>query len=314
MSSRQPPALASWLLDHLGYTGRNPALAGDLLEEFRSGRSPAWYWRQTLMVIVTGIGGNAFVLQRYLTACIVGFAAQAAVAFCLWRIDAPPRIHSVVWAILASLLVLIVSLLRASIKSWITGGPAAADLRPLLCSGAGGAQNRRTIMAFVAFEEFTLYLSGYCLCALFLPHWSLGDLASAEVTWLVLFLLAPALAPVPEANKTRESPRVYPRHELGLLVARADGKTILLRPETVAESVFAAADEELAAALFERAASLEFLRRAIWLGSARKDLAMMKDPPETRPISLADLISLLDEIARTKSVERSFYVEFPASH
>jgi hypothetical protein len=311
MKTRQPPALACWLLDSLGYTGQNPALAGDLLEEFRGGRSPAWYWRQTLMAIATGIGRNAFILRRYLMACMVGFAAQSAVAYGLWRIDAPPRIHAVGWAILASLLVLIAAVLRAWIKSWITGGPAAADLRPLLCSGAGGAQNRQTIMGFVAFDEFTMYLSAYCICALFLSHWSLGDLASAEVTWLVLFLLAPALVQVP---KTQESPRVYPPHELALRVALAGGKTILLRPETVVESVFAAADEELAAALFKRAASLELLRRAIWLGSARKDLAMMKDPKETRAISLPDLISLVDETARTKSVERFFYIEFPDSY
>jgi hypothetical protein len=308
MKTRQPPALACWLLDSLGYTGQNPALAGDLLEEFRNGRSPAWYWRQTLMVIAAGIGRNAFILRRYLMACIAGFAAQAAVAYGLWRIDAPPRIHGVVWTILASLLVLIVSFLRASIKSWLTGGPATADLRPLLCSGAGRAQNPQTIMAFVAIEEFTTYLSGYCICALFLPRWSLGDLASAEITWLLLFLLAPALVKVP-AGKT-ESQREYPPHELGLRIARADGETILLRPETVVESVFAAADEELAAELFKRVASLDLLRRAIWLGSARKDLAMMRNPKETRAISLPDLISLVDETARMKSVERYFYVGF----
>ena len=68
MSLRQPPALAAWLLDRLGYTRQNAALAGDLLEEYRSGRSPAWFWRQTLMVIVNGIGRNAVVLQSYLKA------------------------------------------------------------------------------------------------------------------------------------------------------------------------------------------------------------------------------------------------------
>jgi hypothetical protein len=59
-------------------------------------------------------------------------------------------------------------------------------------------------------------------------------------------------------------------------------------------------------AAFQRAASLELLRRTIWLGSARKDLALMKDPKETGAISLPDFISLLDETARTKSVERYF--------
>ena len=52
MNFRKPPTLAAWLLDRLGYTRQNAALAGDLLEEFQAGRSSAWYWRQTWMVIV----------------------------------------------------------------------------------------------------------------------------------------------------------------------------------------------------------------------------------------------------------------------
>jgi hypothetical protein len=42
MSPRRPPALADWLLDRSGFARQNPPLAGNLLEEFRSGRSAAW--------------------------------------------------------------------------------------------------------------------------------------------------------------------------------------------------------------------------------------------------------------------------------
>lgn len=48
MTQSKPPALASWMLDHLMWGGRNEALAGDLLEEFQRRRSPAWYWRQVV--------------------------------------------------------------------------------------------------------------------------------------------------------------------------------------------------------------------------------------------------------------------------
>lgn len=51
MRSTTPPRLAVWLLEHLIPGERNDALAGDLLEEFRSGRSAAWYWRQVLSCI-----------------------------------------------------------------------------------------------------------------------------------------------------------------------------------------------------------------------------------------------------------------------
>lgn len=52
MKRRNPPALAVWLLNRLGVSAGNEPLTGDLLEEFRSGRTAGWYWRQTLMAIV----------------------------------------------------------------------------------------------------------------------------------------------------------------------------------------------------------------------------------------------------------------------
>lgn len=54
MKSSQPPALATWLLDHLVPGGMSDALAGDLLEQFGQQRS-AWYWRQ---VLAGGISGS----------------------------------------------------------------------------------------------------------------------------------------------------------------------------------------------------------------------------------------------------------------
>src|SRR4030095_16256717 len=50
MTPTEPPLMATWLLEHIGR--KNPSLAGDLLEEYRQGRSVAWYWRQVLIAIV----------------------------------------------------------------------------------------------------------------------------------------------------------------------------------------------------------------------------------------------------------------------
>ena len=52
----EPPALATWLLEHIRFSNTDEALAGDLLEEFTRGRSAAWYWRQVLLAIVVGFG------------------------------------------------------------------------------------------------------------------------------------------------------------------------------------------------------------------------------------------------------------------
>lgn len=50
----EPPATATWLLEHLTPGERNEALAGDLLEEFQNGRSTVWYWFQVMVAIAFG--------------------------------------------------------------------------------------------------------------------------------------------------------------------------------------------------------------------------------------------------------------------
>jgi hypothetical protein len=54
MSSSRPPVVATWVLTHFG--NRNEVLAGDLIEEYRRGRTVGWYWRQVLMAILVGCG------------------------------------------------------------------------------------------------------------------------------------------------------------------------------------------------------------------------------------------------------------------
>lgn len=54
MSPKNPPTIATWMLEHLTPGRKKEALAGDLLEEFRRERPAAWYWRQVLVAIVVG--------------------------------------------------------------------------------------------------------------------------------------------------------------------------------------------------------------------------------------------------------------------
>ena len=48
MNRMQPPSMPLWVLEHLTPPEGDEALAGDLLEGFRSGRSNSWFWRQAL--------------------------------------------------------------------------------------------------------------------------------------------------------------------------------------------------------------------------------------------------------------------------
>jgi hypothetical protein len=54
---KKPPALATWMLEHL-QPGENHALEGDLAEEFGNGRGSIWYWRQVLAAVVMGLAGT----------------------------------------------------------------------------------------------------------------------------------------------------------------------------------------------------------------------------------------------------------------
>jgi hypothetical protein len=84
VNGRTPPKLAAWLLDKLGYLRHSPALFGDLLEEYHSGRSKAWYWRQTAGLIATGTRAKAS--EALLREFAILFAAQALLDWLLWRV------------------------------------------------------------------------------------------------------------------------------------------------------------------------------------------------------------------------------------
>jgi hypothetical protein len=55
MKTPQPSRFATWLLERFAPSLHDHALAGDLVEQYRQGRSAAWYWRQVLLTIVLGL-------------------------------------------------------------------------------------------------------------------------------------------------------------------------------------------------------------------------------------------------------------------
>jgi hypothetical protein len=55
MTPKHPPKLARWILEHLTTAEQKDALSGDLLEEFRCGRSRGWYWRQVATAVIVSM-------------------------------------------------------------------------------------------------------------------------------------------------------------------------------------------------------------------------------------------------------------------
>jgi hypothetical protein len=55
MTPTHPPRLARWILEHLTTDEQKDALSGDLLEEFRCGRSRGWYWRQVATAVIVSM-------------------------------------------------------------------------------------------------------------------------------------------------------------------------------------------------------------------------------------------------------------------
>jgi hypothetical protein len=86
MKSTRPPSIATWVLEHLTFGDRNDALSGDLLEEFQSGRSSGWYWRQVLAAIAT-----SYLREVRTRALVVVFAA-------LWIVPAQTWWSFAMWS------------------------------------------------------------------------------------------------------------------------------------------------------------------------------------------------------------------------
>jgi hypothetical protein len=63
MKSSKPPALATWLVEHVVPGDKNEALAGDLLEQFGQGRSASWYWRQVFVAMLMGLSKKLLILE-----------------------------------------------------------------------------------------------------------------------------------------------------------------------------------------------------------------------------------------------------------
>ncbi len=89
MKPLNPPALATRLLESLVAGPSSEALLGDLIEQYRGGRSRTWYWRQVLQAIVIGAGREAWNRKLQTAgAVIIGWATAVPLCYLLTAVAA----------------------------------------------------------------------------------------------------------------------------------------------------------------------------------------------------------------------------------
>ena len=276
MKPQKPPKLAVLLLKHLKYFERNEAFAGDLAEEFSSGRSRGWYWRQTFGVIARGMRHN---VSRQWGMLLIVFAMflllQLLCAFLAVRFHA--------------------SLTKFGWAGWVAVGYLYLDmLRALL--------RRRFKIPSWRFEKgFDVIADFIALCVVFCTLNSFSVLGwSCLWAAVLLFRLTWLVAECPR-------PPRLPRqmyfddgygNDVPLRVELSDGGIVYLPLENIVESVYAIGNPALNEALFGRGASLETLRRAVWLGRAGRP----------QPVHISELQELVQEAARNGRVDQLFRV------
>jgi hypothetical protein len=72
MTSIHPPRVATWLLRRFSAGPHGEAIAGDLLEQYQSIRSPLWYWRQVLSAAIADMAGSVVRHKARTAGALVG--------------------------------------------------------------------------------------------------------------------------------------------------------------------------------------------------------------------------------------------------
>jgi len=276
MNSRKPPRLANLLLERLRYFERNEALAGDLQEEFASGRSGRWYWRQALQVIGRGVRRNvASDWPGLIFVILVGYLPQLCCVLLLRRYLAlSPR-----WLGNAATALVYVSLVVPLVRRRMKLPPLRVNAFLLL------AYWIILLPISIAFDSAPLTIT-----------------AEALILAAVLAVLGVKLAECPKPEPKWVAPPLFCAQcdEIVLQVELTDGRVIFLRPENLTGSILAAGDDGLVWAMFGRGASIETLRRALWLGCVGRE----------QPVKVTDLSALVDEAADKEHVQQAFIVRW----
>ena len=102
MRSDRAPVVATWLVDR--FCG-DSAIAGDLIEQYREGRSALWYWRQAFIAIVACSASRVWdhkwlairaIATGYIFSSIVIRVGMRQIVHPWWDAVAPPALYPLV--------------------------------------------------------------------------------------------------------------------------------------------------------------------------------------------------------------------------
>ena len=191
MSTTQPPRLATWLLVRLASNEKRESLIGDLAEQYRSGRSASWYWRQTLGSIATGAWGEVRDHKLLATrAVLVGLAA-------MWAFGAVARFVLQIFWVLTSGGVYIGGHWVRLDYGWFRYRMYIAFLLTLLGSAGSGwivgrfHRNHHTPMVFAFAISVVLGALVEILIQVSVVGWTISPLVRYPQTLVLWFVLAP---------------------------------------------------------------------------------------------------------------------------
>ena len=117
-----PPSLPTKLLELLVPPRTSEALLGDLIEQYESGRSRRWYWRQVILALVISAGREARTRKlQAIRAVIVGYLCGA--SLCYFTTSAAGKFVGPYTVVGAYLLFLPLAFISAAISGWILVEP-----------------------------------------------------------------------------------------------------------------------------------------------------------------------------------------------
>jgi hypothetical protein len=113
-----PPALATALLELLIPPRTSAGLIGDLIEEYRNGRSRTWYWQQTIVALMMSAfrEGREHKLQAG-SAIVLGYLCGA--SLCYFMTSAAGKFVGPYTVVGAYLLFLPLAFISAATSGWI---------------------------------------------------------------------------------------------------------------------------------------------------------------------------------------------------